>query len=368
MSTTTPLHQADSRAVESFEERLVNALNEAGMLLMTSIGHRLQLFSTLAESSSLTSQELAERTSLNERYIREWLGAMTAARVVVMDPTTDRYHLPPEHAALLTDHGEANLGVYTQFVSMIGQVEDDVLACFRKGGGVPYERYPRFHEIMAEDSGQTVLTALFGHILPLVPGLPDRLESGIRVLDVGCGRGRALMMMAERYPNSHFTGYDLSEDALAWARRQAKEKSLDNLHFEGRDLSDFAETAEPGTFDLITSFDAIHDQARPLEVLKGIRRSLKDDGVYLAQDIRAHTRHHENVDHPMGAFLYAVSVMHCMTVSLAQGGEGLGTMWGREKAIEYMKAAGFADVQVHELEHDIQNDYFVCRPAEARTS
>jgi 2-polyprenyl-3-methyl-5-hydroxy-6-metoxy-1,4-benzoquinol methylase len=151
------------------------------------------------------------------------------------------------------------------------------------------------------------------------------------------------MMMAERYPESRFTGYDLSEEAIDWARQQAREMGLENLHFETRDLSDFDRTAEPGAFDLVTTFDAIHDQAKPLAVLRGIRRSLADNGVYLAQDIRACTAHHENVNHPLGAFLFSVSVMHCMTVSLAQGGEGLGTMWGRQKALEYMKAAGFGE-------------------------
>lgn len=350
-------------AVAAFEERLVNALNEAGMLLMISIGHRAGLLPAMAGAPPMDSETLAARTGLSERYIREWLGAMTAAGVVTMDPERETYRLPAPHAALLTDSGEANLGVYAQFIPMLGQVEDDVLHCFHHGGGVPYERYPRFQSIMAEDSGQTVLAALFDHILPLAPELPERLESGMTALDVGCGQGRALLMMAERFPHSQFTGYDLSAEAINWAREQARQKGLKNAHFEVCDLSDFDETANPGCFDLVTTFDAIHDQARPLAVLRGIRRTLADDGIYLAQDIRAHSHHHDNVDHPLGTFLYSLSVMHCMTVSLAQGGEGLGTMWGREKALEYLRTAGFSDVEVHELEHDIQNDYFICRAA-----
>ncbi|WP_440994941.1 class I SAM-dependent methyltransferase [Arhodomonas sp. SL1] len=362
MDTKVSPQGPDTGAAAAFEERLVGALNEAGMLLMISIGHRLGLFGTLAGAPPLTSQGLAEHTGLEERYVREWLGAMTAAGVVTLDPGTGTYRLPPEHAARLTDAEGANLAVYAQFLPVLGLVEDDVLACFRSGGGVPYERYPRFHEVMAEDSAQTVLSALFDHILPLVPGLTERLESGIRVLDAGCGRGRALLAMAERFPASRFTGYDLSAEAVSWARRQAEEKGLANVAFEVRDLSDFDCTAEPGSFEFVTTFDAIHDQARPLAVLEGIRRSLADEGVYLAQDIRAGSDHYENVGHPLGAFLYAVSLLHCMTVSLSQGGEGLGTMWGRQKALEYLNAAGFSEVRVHELEHDIQNDYFVCRP------
>lgn len=365
MSNTRPLSEPDTElntgAMEAFEERLVNALNEAGMLMLLSMGHRLGLFSAMQDGEPVSSPELAQRVGLDERYVREWLGAMTAARLITMPSAEDRYRLPPAHAALLTDDGEANMAVFTQYLPMMGQVEEDVLHCFRNGGGIPYGRYPRFHAIMAEDSGQTVLAALFDHILPLAPELPDRLARGINVLDVGCGRGKALILMAERYPTSRFTGYDLSEEAISWAREQARQQGLTNLHFEVRDASDFDRTAPPDTFDLITTFDAIHDQAHPLNVLKGIRRALKKDGVYLAQDIHAHTSHNDNTEHPIGAFLYALSIHHCMTVSLAQGGEGLGTMWGREKAIDYMKRAGFSDVTVERLEHDIQNDYFICR-------
>lgn len=344
------------------EARFVNALNDAGMLLMVSIGHRLGLFDTLSDGLPVTSDALAEKTGLQERYIREWMGALVAGRVLQMDPQANTYWLPAEWSALLSSSADANLAVYAQFIPLLGSVEDDIIRCFKSGGGVPYERYGRFHEVMAEDSGQTVLAVLFDSILPLLPDIETRLRNGIRVLDVGCGRGRALMKLAERFPASEFTGYDLSEEAIAWARDKASHLGLNNLRFEVRDVTDFHETAPEASFEFITTFDAIHDQAKPLNVLVGIRRALTDDGVYLAQDIRGTSHHHSDADHPLGAFLYAVSCMHCMTVSLAQGGEGLGTMWGRERALAYMKKAGFGSVEVNELEHDIQNDYFVCRP------
>lgn len=347
---------------DDFEARLVQALNHGGLLLLTSLGYRTGLLEAMAGQPPITSQALAERTGLQERYVREWLGGMVAAEVVETDPATASYWLPDERAALLTDRGEANLAVYAQFMPLLGSVEDDVLRCFREGGGVPYSRYPRFQEVMASDSGQTVLPALFDGILPLVPGLIERLESGIRVLDCACGRGRALLAMAERFPASHFTGYDLSEEAIGWARAQAERAGLTNLSFVVRDLSDFDTTAMPGAFELVTTFDGIHDQGQPRQLLKGIHRSLTSDGTYLVQDIHASSHHHLDREHPLGAMLYAVSISHCMTVSLAQGGEGLGTMWGRERALAYLEEAGFRDIQVHQLEHDIQNDYFVCRP------
>lgn len=362
-SLAQPTRKAfDEERFAQHEERYVNALNDAGMLLMVSIGHRLGLFDAMHGAGPLSSSALAHNTGLQERYVREWLGALVAGRVIENDPETNTYQLPDEWAALLSSAAEVTMAVYAQFIPLLGKVEDDILHCFREGGGVPYERYERFHEVMAEDSSQTVLAALFDGILPLAEGIEQRLIQGIRVLDVGCGRGKALIEMATRFPASTFTGYDLSEEAIRWAQDEAQKRGLENIRFEVRDLTDFDQTAPEASFEFITTFDAIHDQAKPLNVLTGIRRALTPDGVYLAQDIRGTSHHHSDADHPMGAFLYAISCMHCMTVSLAQGGEGLGTMWGRERALDYMQRAGFTRVGVHELEHDIQNDYFVCRP------
>ena len=190
----------------------------------------------------------------------------------------------------------------------------------------------------------------------------ERLEKGLRVLDIGCGRGKILNFLAASFPKSRFTGYDLSNEAIEFARRDAYRLGHRNVEFVVRDLSDFDETAAPAVFDLITSFDAIHDQANPMAVLRGIHRSLAEGGVYLAQDIKASSKHSGNLDHPLGPLLYTISCMHCMTVSLAQGGKGLGAMWGREKALEYFHKASFSDVRVNELSHDLQNYYYVCRP------
>jgi ubiquinone/menaquinone biosynthesis C-methylase UbiE len=241
----------------------------------------------------------------------------------------------------------------------MGGVEDDIVECFRKGGGVPYSRFLRFHEVMAEDSGQSVLSCLESHVIPLVPGLAERLERGIRMLDVGCGRGKILIRLAELYPESRFVGVDLSKQATDDARAEAKSKNLENIEFVAADLSDFDEKAEPEAYDFITTFDAIHDQARPLRVLMGIRRALKKDGIYLMQDIRGSSLVHENLDHPLGPLLYTASCLHCMTVSLAQGGEGLGAMWGEQKTREYLERAGFRSVAKHNLKHDIQNNWYV---------
>ncbi|HTH02171.1 MAG TPA: methyltransferase domain-containing protein [Vicinamibacterales bacterium] len=363
-----PIKDASDSSIASstdgFAKWMLDAFNRAGFCLMASIGHRAGLFDVMRDMPPATSAEIAARAGLNERYVREWLGAMTASQVVRVTglEKPERYTLPAEHAALLTRAaGADNLAGLTQYIALLGSVEDEILECFRNGGGVPYERFPRFHAVMAEDSGQSVIPALETHVLPLVAGLRDALDRGIRVLDVGCGSGRIINRLAELFPRSRFEGRDLSSEAIANATSDARSRNLSNARFLATDLSDFDRSAEPQLFDLVLTFDAIHDQARPLHVLKGIRRTLKNGGVYLMQDIRASSDVGRNIDHPLGTLLYTVSCMHCMTVSLAQGGEGLGAMWGEEKTRDYLQQAGFTSIEVHQLAHDIQNNWYVVR-------
>lgn len=342
---------------EAFAEKMVGVLNGGALALMCSIGHRTQLFDTLAQLPPATSAQIAEATGLNERYVREWLSAMVVGQVIDYNPSTDTYHLPAEHAALLTRAaGADNLALFTQHVGGLGSVEDKIVDCFFNGGGVPYSAFPRFHEIMAEDSGVNIVEPLIEQILPLVPGLTEKLQQGINVLDLGCGRGNALKRLAQTYPNSRFLGFDFSEEAIAVAQADAAQMGLANLRFEVKDAATFNESNQ---YDLIFTFDAIHDQAQPGKVLRNIARALKPDGIYFMQDIAASSHVHHNVDHPLSPFLYTISTMHCMTVSLAHNGEGLGTMWGKEKALEMLAQAGFTHTEVRQLPHDIFNYYYI---------
>jgi ubiquinone/menaquinone biosynthesis C-methylase UbiE len=352
----------DSGKAGAFAERLLGTLNQGALCLMISVGHRTGLFDAMREMAPATSGEIASKTGLNERYAREWLGAMVTGRVVDVDDNGQRFLLPPEHAAFLTrPAGADNLAVFAQYIPLLGSVEDDIVECFKKGGGVPYAKFPRFHDVMAEDSGQSVLSSLESHIVPLVPGMAERLGSGTQMLDVGCGRGRIINRLAGLYPKSRFTGMDLSGEAVLSAWEEAADKKLRNVEFIVADLSRFDERAEIEAFEFVTTFDAVHDQAKPLNVLRGIYRTLRRDGVYLMQDIKGSSYVHKNLDHPLGPLLYTVSCMHCMTVSLAQNGEGLGAMWGEEKTREYLDKAGFRSVEKHELAHDIQNNWYVVR-------
>jgi ubiquinone/menaquinone biosynthesis C-methylase UbiE len=350
-----------SRA-EQFAGFLVDTLNRTSLSFMISLGHRSGLFDTMSGMDAATSETIAARAGLHERYVREWLGAMVTGGIVEYEPASKTFSLPAEHAAFLTRAaGADNLAVFMQYAAVMGAVEDEILNCFREGGGVPYSKFHRFHEVMAEDSGQSVLSSLESHILPLVPGLTDKLKSGIRMLDVGCGSGRIINKLASLFPQSRFTGMDLSEEAISVARMESSRMGLANTEFMVKDLSDFHETAPEEQFDFITTFDAIHDQGRPLNVLKGIYRALKPNGTYLMQDISGTSRLEEDMKHPIGTFLYSISCMHCMTVSLAQNGEGLGAMWGEEKTKEYLVHAGFNSVDTHKLAHDIQNNWYVIK-------
>ena len=197
---------------------------------MVSIGHRTGLFEVMSKMPPSSSAEIAQSTTLNERYVREWLGTMVTGGITEFDPVTQAYHLPQEHSAFLTPAASPNnLAVTAQFISVLGAVEDRVIGCFRHGGGVPYSAYARFHEVMAEESDQTTGEALLStgcNILPLVPFLEEKMRAGISVLDVGCGSGRAINLMAGAYPSSRFTGYDFLQKRLTTRRRRPQQGNL----------------------------------------------------------------------------------------------------------------------------------------------
>ncbi len=355
---------ADSPAsqTEDFSATLLDILNKSSLSFMISIGHRTGLFDIMSGMDFSSSQEIATRANVNERYLREWLGAMVTGGIVDYDSPTKTYYLPKEKSAFLTrSAGADNMAVFMQYISVLGRVEDDILKCFQEGGGVPYSKFKGFHRVMAEDSGQSVLSVLESHIIPLVPDLHSRLKTGIKVLDVGCGAGKIMNKLATLYPESQFTGMDLSCGAVNHGTSEAAALGLKNVEFIIQDLSDFHETAPVEQFDLITTFDAIHDQGQPLNVLKGIYKALKPGGVYLMQDISGSGDLEKDKKHLIGPFLYTVSCMHCMTVSLAQDGEGVGAMWGEAMTRDYLKKAGFSNVVTNKLAHDIQNNWYVVR-------
>ena len=271
---------------------------------MCSIGHRTGLFDQMAGQTSFTSAELAEAAELDERYVREWLSAMTAGGIVDFTPATDeaqnRFVLPAEHEMLVTRAGgPLNLAAQLQDIALLGQVEDDVVEAFRTGSGVPYSRYPAFQALMAEKSGARFDIALVSEMMPVIEGSTEALSQGVALADVGCGSGRALLILAEAYPASTFVGYDLSSAATAAANAQAADQGLTNVTFEQIDAAELVTTDHiEDRFDIVTTFDAIHDQGRPKQVLAGIRRALKPGGSYLCVEPRAETRLEDNLGEP----------------------------------------------------------------------
>ena len=348
----------DKAQIEAFAGRLFTAINGAGLTMLISIGHQTGLFDTLATLPPSTSQQIADATRLNERYVREWLNGMVVSRIVEYTPASQTYALPPVHAALLTRAaGNHNIAAFTPMLPMCGSVETAVVESFRNGGGVPYSAFPTFGGLMADMSAPVVDATLVQSTLPLVPGLLERLQAGIDVADVGCGAGHAVNVMAKAFPASRFTGFDFSEETIAAGQQEASQLGLTNAHFEVRDVTALG---LENAFDLITVFDAIHDQAQPKTVLEAIHTALRPGGTYLMADIAASSNVEENLDHPLGPMFYAVSISHCMTVSLALDGEGLGNMWGEQTALEYLADAGFTDVTVKRVEGDIINNFYIC--------
>jgi len=347
---------------QPFSSYLLDVLNHGSLAVMISIGHRTGLFDAMHKLPPSTSGEIARAAGLNERYVREWLGAMTAGSIVEcsLSGQNEVFSLAQEKAEYLCRFAaENNIAGIVQYIGLMGVVEDAIVERFRTGEGLPYSAYPRMQTILDEESGHTLPSIVHTAVVPLVPGLEQRLSSGIDAADLGCGSGRVPCMLAERYPNSRFTGIDFCVDAIEAARTRSVDRSLRNIRFLASDLADWREAA---SFDLITAFDTIHDQGRPDVVLGNIRAALRPDGVFLMQEIAASSHPGTNASLPMAAFLYSISCMHCMPVSLAQnGGMGLGAMWGRERAQELLAAAGFCDVCIERIPADIQNEYYICR-------
>jgi len=361
----------DSRKMrDAFSRRMVDILNHAALNLAIAVGYRTGLFETLSRMDAPGSAaQIAASAGLSRRYVREWLAVMGTGGIVAMSPGSDgevRYHLPPEHAVFLTRGGGAdNLAVYTQEIPLLTtQVMEEVVAAFRSGEGIAYEKYPRFQAFMSELADNKHETLLVKDFLPSIENgaLVSRLEAGIRVCDLGCGQGVALVLMAAAFPSSRFTGIDISRQALAAARQMAAERKLSNVTFLEADAAR-PEDLEPlwGVFDYVTAFDAIHDQRHPLEALRNIRHMLAPEGLFSMVDIDAHSSPLDNAAQPLAPFLYTVSLMHCMPVGLYRGGRGLGMMWGRETAQAMLAEAGFTKVEVLGMDFDPFNIHFLCR-------
>jgi len=359
--TTTPAPEAplDFEAVEQFAERMLSTFSAGMTTLMIDLADRTGLLDALAAGPG-TSTDLAARAGLTERYVRECLGALATAEIVGYDARHGRFTLPPEHAACLTGQGSANLAPIAGLTTLLAPHVAGVARACRKGGGVPYEAFrPEFTAVMDRLSRGLLDGQLLDGIVPQVDGLAARLTEGAHAADVGCGTGHAMNLLARAFPASHFTGFDFADDAIEAARLEATDWGLANASFAVLDVATLP--PEP-PFDVVFAFDAIHDQADPAGVLAALRRALTPDGVFVMMDIKAASRLEDNLGNPFAPWLYAVSTLHCTTVSLAQGGAGLGTVWGEELALAMLAEAGFGTVTVHDVPDDPLDSLYVARP------
>ena len=344
--------------VKEFAGKMVGVLNSGMLAIMISVGRQTGLFETLASLLPSTSEEIANSGNLNERYVREWLATMVTGGIVEYDAESQTYTLPREHAAVMTKAaGSRDMSRFMQYLPMLAEVEQDIIECFHHGGGLPYDKYPRFLSLMSESSGLRFDNLLVQKVIPLI-GLTEKLESGINVLDIGCGNGRASNVLAQAFPNSHFVGFDFLQEGIDVATSEMARMGHANARFEVKDIAALNQSEQ---YDFITAFDVIHDQAKPERVLSEVYRALSSGGAFLMVDVKASSHLHDNINHPLAPFLYGFSTMHCTTVSLAMDGPGLGAVWGQQVATSMLEEAGFKDIVIHTLSEDAINNYFLAK-------
>jgi SAM-dependent methyltransferase len=346
----------DPERIEACAEQVVSIYNGSMLTYMIDLGHRTGLLAAAAKGPA-TSVQLAARAGLTERYVREWLGAMTTGGIVDHDPADDTYALPTEFAAVLTA-GPLPLAAVAAMHTILGRHVPAVARAFREGGGVPYAAYrPEFTDAMDTIGRVWFDTALVDEFLPLV-GLVDQLEAGCRVADFCCGTGHGLVVLARRFPNSTFTGFDLDDGAIARARAEAAGAGVTNVRFE---VVDVARLDLQDAFDVVFVFDALHDQVDPAGVLDRVAAALVPGGVFAAREPHGAGDVEGNRHNPMAPSLYGISTLHCMTVSLAHDGAGIGTLLGEDLARELLAAAGFVDITVEPAPGDPIDAVYVCR-------
>ncbi len=341
--TTQPT--IDQAKTEAFLGKVLSDTSGMTTTILASIGDRLGLFQQLAHGPA-TSTELANRAEINERYAREWLGAMASAGYVAYDSASERFSLPAEHLPVLAqEHGPIFFGgMHQMLAGMVGPLNQLVQA-FQHGGGVPQYAYD--HNMW--DGLERFTAGWFENLLipvwlPAMPQVQTKLERGALVADVGCGRGKAVIKLAQAFPRSRYVGYDMFEPATAHAQDAGV---ADRVRFELRDAS----AGLPEQYDVITTLDVVHDAIDPRGLLRAIHQVLRSDGRYVCLDINC-AEHPEGNAGPLASLFYGVSVLYCMTTSLSGQGEGLGTVGLPEgKLREFSTEAGFSSVRRVPLEN-----------------
>jgi SAM-dependent methyltransferase len=349
----------DREKVREFMERFMGLATGAAVLGAIGVADRAGLFAKLAGQGPLGLEEIARRTGFDRRYLRETLSALAAGGVLRYDPSTDTFELPAEHAACLADEKSPYfLAGWSQILPAIYRAIPGVARALRDGGGVPFSEFGEDMVAGIDRSNAPAMRILLTRKwLPAMPHVVERLEAGARVADLGCGSGASSITMAKAFPKSEVVGYDVDETSLARARAVAEREGVANLRFE-QASAEVLPAERP--FDLVTAFDVIHDLVRPRAVLRRIRQALAPDATFLMVEPAAADTLAGNLN-PGGALLYSMSLLHCMTVSLAHGGEGLGTAYGPKRAEELCREAGFTRFRRLDIDNPF-NAFYEVRP------
>lgn len=348
----------DRERIEAFLDRFVALASGATTIGLLAVADRSGLSSYLGDHRGGTSEEIARGAGLDERYVREILSGLAAAGVIDYDHGEGTFTLPPEHALFVSDPDSPYfMGGWLDMIPAAYRGIDGVTHATIHGGGVGFEEFgPEIIRGIDRANAPSQRVFLIRKWLPAVPGLLEALESGITVADVGCGSGTVALLIAGAYPASRVHGFDVSPDSIDVARARAD--GMSNVEFQVSAVADIP--PDPG-FDLITTFDVVHDLADPHGDLVRIREALRPDGWYLMMEPDASSNLEDNL-HDRGALLYGISALHCMTQSLASGGAGLGAAWGRERAEELVLAAGFSSFQpLEEISNRFSSFYLIRR-------
>lgn len=335
----TDVQAFDPAKIESFSTKIMKDTGSFMFGLLAYIGCEVGIFSEMVRLGPTTLENLAGEGKFDERHLKEWLGAMVAGEYVSYDPESEKYWLAPENAAVLVDRESPYfMGGFFKLAVSNTDVVPKLMQVMRDGGGVHQSEYPlEFYAAMEDESKPRYQHHLVDAWIPGIPALEAKLKGGARVLDIGCGGGIAMTSMAKRYPESRYEGCDIHPYSIERAKSNAVERGVaDRVTFTVSGGDDFGEKQ----YDVITTFDVIHDSIDPKGLLAGINKALKPGGIYLMVEMKIGDKLEDNIG-DWGKFLYSVSFLYCMTTSLACGGAGIGACMGQKKAKELCMEAGF---------------------------
>lgn len=326
--------------LNAFMGQMLSDLGGAFSIGLVRAGSALGLYKALHTTGPMTSAELATKTNCAERYIREWAAAQAASNYIAYDPTTEKFSIPPEQAAVFADK-ESPVYMVAAFDSAAAYLDsqDKINAAFKSGDGVAWgDQAGCLFCAVARFFRPGYKANLMQHWIPALDGVTEKLERGAKVADVGCGHGYSTVLMAEAFPESQFIGYDFHPDSIAEASKHAKEHGVDDrCTFEVGGSTDFPDT----DFDLITFFDCLHDMGDPVGASKHVKQALKSDGTWMVVEPNAGDKLEDNLN-PVGRLFYSASTMVCVPCSLSQDvGAALGAQAGEKKLKEVITSGGF---------------------------